>query len=576
MTGDRLSGRSLGLRAWLAAGIAAAAIAGAGVAAVAAPAASSGDAAIAAALADIHKGDLKGARHAAANVLSHDPREARLQFLNALAYHLQAEHGDAAAMALAKVGYETSLRFDPNDFWAAYMLGALEFKQGDFGAAQNRFSTAVLIRPDSWRALTGLAVASYYAGDTGLASVAGARAAKLAPNEPDAQRAAALTAAASGDDGAARVYQTAYRKDGGRGDISARLDNLQRTAAIDAQTAGAPVQLAAGYDNGYGPAPSQSAGPPLPTPPMSQPADQVMVEVTLILADDSHTDLRGVNLLDGLQLQYGFQYSGVQVGGEPAESFQRTITHQIAVPQVTYSLNLLNNSQNYYWVLSRPTLTAHLNEESAFFVGHTVYVQVSGVNLANLQQVDAGIGVKFTPLAIDGQKVKFKIAADRSFFDPVSLQGFDKGISVFKEQASATAELEFGQTLILSGLSENVYDGDRSNVPGLHKAPLIGAFFGHSNIQQQQTSVLILVTPLPPVAIGLPRRLDRQSEAARVAELWTRMVDPLTDTGAVTDRLMRWRKFSRAEGGDLAVAGPSDKRLMGEALASLGGPKTGA
>jgi type II secretory pathway component GspD/PulD (secretin) len=322
----------------------------------------------------------------------------------------------------------------------------------------------------------------------------------------------------------------------------------------------------------------------MPGPPAPPDVDpQVLVQVTLILSDDTLDQGEGLNLLDGLQLQFGESLNQTNVSGHPTASFERTITGMIALPQVTYSLNLFNRTRSYYWVLSRPTLTAYLGQESDFFVGHTVSVPVAGVNLGSLQSVDAGTSLKVTLLEITAKKVKFKIEANRSFFDPVSqIQGFSQQISVFKESASATAELQFGQTLILSGLSENTTDQNHNVVPGFSQVPVIGELFGRHDIETQKTSVLILVTPLPPVEMDLPQRIERDGEAADVAKFWTTLIDPQSDLRAITADLSRYYGssgaygYSRAERSDISLAGPTDKAVIGAVLSAEERPAPGS
>ncbi len=362
----------------------------------------------------------------------------------------------------------------------------------------------------------------------------------------------------------------AYVAAGGTSDLASRINLIGRT--LVAQNAGAASTAP--------PAPGAlpaSASAPQAAPALT-PDSQLLVEVTLILSDDTAEHSDGVNLLEGLQGQFGFSANETAETGKPTVSFQRTITGTLAVPQVTYSLNLFNRTRSYYWVLSRPTLTAYLNQESDFFVGHTVSVPVAGVNLGSLQSVDAGTSLKLTPLDIETDKVKFKIDANRSFFDPVTqIQGFTQQISVFKESATATAELQYGQSLILSGLSENTVDSDENVVPGASDVPLIGEFLGNHQVETQRTSVLILVTPLPPVEMNLPRRLDRDGAVAKVVKLWTSFVDPASDMGAVVSDVSRYfgpggpaYGGTPAEQSDISLEGPSDKRLLADALKDMG------
>jgi type II secretory pathway component GspD/PulD (secretin) len=297
----------------------------------------------------------------------------------------------------------------------------------------------------------------------------------------------------------------------------------------------------------------------------------MLVEVTIILSDDTTVENRGVNLMDGLQMQFGFNDNKVEISGFPSTSLERTVTQTITIPTLTYNMNILNNQKQFYWVLGRPTLTAYLNEESTFFVGHTIHVVVAGINLGSLESVDAGVTLQLKPLEINGKHVKFHIDADRSFLDPVSVPGITQQFSLFKEQASATAELDYGQTLILSGMEESVYDGDKSITPGAADVPLLGELFGRSGVSTQRTSVLILVTPVPPVALELPHRLTREDTAEKVVDLWTSMIDPETDMGEITGRLKNWRNYTRAESGDLMVSGPADPQVRSQALGNSSG-----
>ncbi|HVN01896.1 MAG TPA: hypothetical protein VMT68_16980 [Caulobacteraceae bacterium] len=505
----------------------------------------------AAAAAALRSGDLAAAHTAAERGLQRDPRDAELQFLNGLAYHLAAARGDAGAYDLARVGYESSLRFDPNAYWPSYMLGALEFERGDWRAAEQRFSAAALRAPDDWRALSGLAASSYYAGDPGLAWLAAERAAKLAPREPQVLRVAALAADAAGDDAAAARLASAYAAAGGAkpAALTERLARLGRTAGLDAVA---------------------DASPDAP-PQLAAPNNQMMVEVTIILSEDTRQTGVGLNLLDGLRLQYSYDLSQTLLSGSVPRNFQRTVTQKIAIPEVDYNLNIFNRSGEDYHVLARPTLSAFLGQPSEFFAGRDVSVEVSGVNLGSLQTISAGVRLKLTPLAIDGDRVRFQLDAERSFFSPLVFGTIDKQISVFKQNVSATAELDYGQTLILSGLSETFYDKTHSIAPGLGDAPIVGLLLSRREGLERQTSVMILVTPLRPLGMSLPQRVGREGEAARIAQLWTSVVEPTADITAITERLGHARLFTRAEREDMSIGGAQDARLVGEALAAMTG-----
>src|SRR5205814_6200751 len=149
-------------------------------------------------------------------------------------------------------------------------------------------------------------------------------------------------------------------------------------------------------------------------------AQQVMVEVTVLLNQASTSDSVGINLLDGLTVQFGLSHTTNDTISTTAtgDSFTRVFTTAISVPDITYSLNLFNTQSDYYRVLARPSLVAYLGEESEFFIGRTVNVGVSGINIGLLQPVDVGLSIKLIPTEVTPFHTKFKVQIIRSFFSP--------------------------------------------------------------------------------------------------------------------------------------------------------------
>ena len=95
-----------------------------------------------------------------------------------------------------------------------------------------------------------------------------------------------------------------------------------------------------------------------------------MVEVTLLLSQDTNKHSAGINLLDGLKLQFGGDNKTERrrVTGA-ADTFSRVITSALTVPQITYSLNLFNLERNIAFdVINRTakgSTTAGLSAKSA-------------------------------------------------------------------------------------------------------------------------------------------------------------------------------------------------------------------
>jgi Flp pilus assembly protein TadD len=479
-----------------------------------------------------------------------NPTDPRRQTLLAFTQQLRAG-GDPEAQDIALAGYDVALRNDGEGFWPAALAGRAAFERGRFGQAQTYFARAVLYRPTDARALMGLATSAYHAGDVPLAALTAQRAAELATDDDQrrqALRLAALALAADGDrDGAMATRASYVTVAGDRIDpaFDARLEDLAATSALNTPVAAPETQA--------------------PTAP-----DQVSVDVAIVLSQNIRRDVLGLNLLDGLKLQYGAQgtSSETETNGVTTSPYTRTITEAINLPQLTFNLNLFNRFGQHYQVVARPMLTAYRGEMSEFFVGRTTKVAVSGVNFSQLENIDIGTGVKVTPLEITPDRSRLKIEVTRSFLAAEPVGSFNEALNTWRQSVSATVEVAFGETLILSGLSESVMDGTFSKTPVLGDTPVVGSLFNARSTANRRDSVMILVTPSA-VRSFTAEPWARPADVRRMLGLWSEVIAPGSDLRAIEPNLERMRLFRRARADDGSVTWPSLARDQGEILRDL-------
>ncbi len=504
-------------------------------------------------LAALDAGETKPAIAAFTELTARRPRDPASQTLLALAYQ-RAGSTDPEATELALAGYDLALKAEPGSFWAAALAGRAAFDRGRYDEAARRFAQAVAARPDHPEALLALAAAAYRSGDAALAAAAAGRAAELTPDpaaKAAALRQAALAEAAAGDAprGAQRLAALAALDPAGAAAVNPRLQQLVQTAAIDQ-------------------APAQS------TPEAAAAPSQISVDVAIVLAQNTARERIGMNLLDGLRLQYGNTRSDTRqiISGEiRSDSSQRVITETITLPQLTYNINMFNRAGQFYQVVARPSLTAYRGEMSEFFVGRTLKVAVNGVNAAQLEQIDIGIELKVTPIEITPDGARVRIETGRSFLTSDGAGTFNEALTTFRQRVAATAEIRFGETLVLSGLSESVDDATFSKTPLLGDLPLAGSLFNERGKNSRRDSVLILVTPARPAA--LPGRPWARAEAVeRLVKLWTQIVDPSSNGVDAAARLSRMRLFTRMAPGDSPLAWPDPGKLNERMLGDLLGP----
>lgn len=491
----------------------------------------------------VQAGQWERAETALARLLQQDLRNGHLHFLHAFAIEQQALRSDRARLEHARVGFENALRFAPDHTGARLRLGFLELETGETAVAQEHFAAVVMDQPTLWEAWYGLGVASYQRRDLPMLALAAEQSWRLQPDNPDALRLLALARAVQGDRSADQLVRHAVQVEPDA--MQARY--LSRRVA-DVLAADGLESLDASMS-----AAPQPPGPDLTGTDTGAPPSQVMVDVTILLSSALNSSARGVNLFEGLRLLYGYSntLSSRVLTGFGREN-TRTVISQISTPQLDYSLDLFNDAGQHYSVVARPSITAYLGRESQFFAGRTLNVEVSGINLGQLLPIDVGVQLRVTPEAMTADRLTFTVSAERSFLSQEQIGTFERSLTTFRQSVGATAEVAFGQTLVMSALSEQVSDSVHSQVPGVGKVPVVNWFSRRSVDARRQESLLILVTPRLPLSFDTGE--SRESRARTVQQLldnWQRLIDPTSDVEAILERVqhMRWLKAPRA--GDL-------------------------
>jgi Tfp pilus assembly protein PilF len=495
-------------------------------------------------LEQLRKGNTQNAFLAFNAALKLDPRNASAHLINAIGYHLEALRGDATRFDLAEAGYHLALQFDRTNPLAALQLGRLYLDTRRYPEAQEQLALALLLYgrdPESARVSYELAAASYFAQDLKTAYLAIRRAEQLAAPDKHVIRASALIHAAVGEIAQAEAYRDRYAKSGGDpGDVGRLSLAIERWKGVleDAKRLGAgstasaptvtaqaaPAQAApgapAGFDTGFpwpGPPitlPLDGSRPAIgaPLPALRPPANMTalprmaVIDAIVIRTTESATYQRGVNLLDGLQLQFGpvtdtrrtvYPFGTVDPGGLP-----RVFTRTITIPMVTYSLNIANVLGDKADVIARPSLISLDQQPSVFFSGSDVTValapQLGGVG--SLQEKPIGVSLSVTPTFVSDDTVFLVVQAARVFVEPALNPGaapgtFGQALRTARNSVNANVVMKLGQTLILSGLHERETTQSKSGVPFLQDIPVLQYLFSEASTGEFSSSVLVLLTP---------------------------------------------------------------------------------
>jgi Flp pilus assembly protein TadD len=477
----------------------------------------------------IQAGDFEGASRQFNAALKLEITNSSIQFLNGLAYHLRALQGDVSYFPLAEQGYQLAIQYDRTNWLAYYYKGLARMDQRDFKGAQEFFSEALLYRDNDPDLLYGMTVSSYYAQDPEVAAAALEQLRALVPEDPKALEASAMVMAALGNGEEAQGYLTQYVNTTGNGERGAvmegRLDSWERVYKRARTSKISTVPLQVGLLPQLKSGSSGGAKDEVIKDPVKDDYKMVIVDVVIIRTEEDISSSKGINLLNGLTLQFGstnlseagFSYQSSNAK-TPSGTLSKTITRALNIPSITYSLNIANSSSDRNEILARPTLVALAGEKSEFFSGLEIEAAAIGGNNSDgsTVKVQKEIGVKLAlqPEFLDDGRVKLNVVAERTFLTTPNTNSvtFELRIDTSKTSVSANVAMNFGETLILSGLSEKETERARDGVPFLQDIPGLQYLFSKRTTRDFQKSVLILMTPRPP---SYTYQSDRQREQTR-------------------------------------------------------------
>jgi hypothetical protein len=458
---------------------------------------------------------------------------AHLQFLNGLIYHRQADAGDRTKLDLADKGYEISIQFDPSNWIPVYHRGLLNLDRRKYREAKKYFSQAAFLNRNEPGIFYNLAVASYYANDPVTAAGALSRLRSLGHYSENLKvlRASSMVMAALNEPAEARKYLARYKLNSKSVTQANRLDRRiaqwkkfydHNQNLVLAQAEGAESKNAAQSDT---PQEGQEVESQEGQEGESSDQKMVIVDVVIIRTEETNTTRKGINLLSGLTIQFGGGslstggYSFLRSTTNPNDSpgITKVVTRSINIPSITYSLNIANSNTARNEILARPTLVALNGSESVFFSGTNIQASAIGTSSTastiDVKQ-DIGVKLKVKPEILADGRIKLEAFAERTFLSTPNLNSitFDFRIDTSKTSVTSNVVMHFGETLILSGLSEKETEHKRDGVPGLQDVPLLQYFFAQRDISEFQKSVLILLTPRQTQYIHRPARKKKSNK----------------------------------------------------------------
>jgi type II secretory pathway component GspD/PulD (secretin) len=235
-----------------------------------------------------------------------------------------------------------------------------------------------------------------------------------------------------------------------------------------------------------------------------------VIDAVLVRTEEIINRSYGVNLLQNLSafFSYSRTYTSTAgtTGGTTGDTAVVSRAWGLSQPGsfLTYALNIANSANSRNEVIARPSLLAIDRLPSSFFSGSQITLGVAGTagSASTVTDRQVGISLSVTPTFVDDDTVMLAVKATRSFVQPGVAVGssFGQQLNTSRNAVTANVSVKFGETLILSGLTEREVQRGDSGVPVLKNVPGLQYLFDSVVNSDFNRTVLIMITPRKPIA----------------------------------------------------------------------------
>jgi pilus assembly protein CpaC len=153
-------------------------------------------------------------------------------------------------------------------------------------------------------------------------------------------------------------------------------------------------------------------------------------------------------------------------------------------------------------ILAEPNLVALSGDTAFFLAGGEFPIPVSqDVDTITVEFKEFGIGLGFTPTVIGKDLINLEVAPEVSRIDPSISVPVGGGLNptsvpgLSTRRAKTTIELRDGQSFAIAGLLQSDFLDQIDGLPWLADIPILGLLFSSRGYQQQETELIIIVTP---------------------------------------------------------------------------------
>jgi pilus assembly protein CpaC len=239
--------------------------------------------------------------------------------------------------------------------------------------------------------------------------------------------------------------------------------------------------------------------------------DQVMLKVTVAEVARSIIKQMGIDL--SASMTYGTtavtfnNTNPFTANGAPLVGTNALTTSFGSTPSVTATMRAME-SAGVVRTLAEPNLTA-ISGESATFIAGGEFPIPTGVTCQTLASGAVGqcapsiafkkfgISLNFTPIVLSEGRISLRVmteVSEVSTDNSINISGISVP-SVKTRRAETTLEIPSGGSMAMAGLIQDQTKQAINGLPGLSTLPVLGSLFRSRDYVNNQTELMVLVTP---------------------------------------------------------------------------------
>jgi pilus assembly protein CpaC len=259
--------------------------------------------------------------------------------------------------------------------------------------------------------------------------------------------------------------------------------------------------------------------------------DQIMLKVTVAEVERDLVKQLGINLSGS----FGFGSAVVNFNNSnPFTAFGQSLsgsTIATSWKSITGTLQAMEQAGVIH-TLAEPNLTA-ISGETATFVAGGEFPILNGYSCTpvssspgaattcqpSIEFKKFGVSLNFTPVVLSEGRISLKVMTEVSDLTSqnsliIPIPGTNQTVAVpaiRTRRADTTVEIPSGGSLAMAGMIQNDTKHQVNGLPGLMELPVLGPLFKSNDYINQQTELMVLVTPYVVRAVA-PKDLSRPDD----------------------------------------------------------------